>query len=72
MAKTRDTGWWRPMQSQKWHFFGFDGRSYCGKWMHMGAGAELQTGNDDSSDNCSACRAKRLKAIEREARANTP
>lgn len=52
-ARRRDVGWWRPLQSRKWHFFGFDGRSYCGKWMHMGA--QLETGNDDSPENCTTC-----------------
>lgn len=49
-------GWWKPASSRSWHFFGADARSFCGKWMHMGA--ELQTGNDDSPDNCAACKKK--------------
>ena len=53
---SKGTGWWKPAESRKWHFFDASARSLCGKWMHMGA--RLKTGNDDSPDNCSACRRK--------------
>lgn len=47
-------GWKLLSNSRKWHFFDADGRSLCGGWMTLGTGGEF--GNDDSPDNCAACR----------------
>lgn len=45
-------GWGFPSLSQKAHYF-TGGRSLYGKWMFFG---ELEEGNDESSDNCTACK----------------
>ena len=45
-------GWGFPSNSRKAHYF-VDKRSLCGKWLFFG---ELEQGNDDSSDNCTACK----------------
>jgi len=47
-------GWGWIRDTRKWHYF-VDGRSLCGKWMGLGLG-ELEQGNDDSPDNCVACK----------------
>ena len=51
-------GWTWLTNSRKWHYFKKDRRSLCGKFLHMGSMNDLQEGNDDSSDNCAACRRK--------------
>lgn len=59
-------GWGWLLNARKWHYFGPDHRALCGKWMRM-SGAALETGGDDSPDNCNACRqvlADRKKALE--------
>ena len=50
-------GWAYLSNSLKCHYFK-DGRSLCGRWAYFGN--EFEQGNDDSSDNCKACR-KKLK-----------
>ncbi|MCX9083198.1 MAG: hypothetical protein OIN87_00165 [Candidatus Methanoperedens sp.] len=45
-------GWGFPLNSKKAHYF-VDGRSLCGKWMFFGV---LEQGNDNSLDNCTACK----------------
>ena len=48
-----------PLRSQKAHYFTEDGRSLCGKWgFYHGS---VEQGNDDSADNCTACK----KALQR-------
>ena len=55
-------GWAYLLNARKWHYFKADGRSVCGKWMRLGiSGAEQ--GNNDSADNCVACRRKLLTNI---------
>ena len=51
-------GWGFPSQSRKWHYFRA-GRSLCGKfgWFDRDP---LELGNDNSPDNCMACK-KRLQ-----------
>lgn len=52
--KPEAKGWGLPLNSNRWHYF--DGAtSLCGKWIY---GGHLEVGNDDSPDNCSACRKK--------------
>lgn len=59
-------GWGFPTNSQKAHYF-IAGRSLCSKWMYFG---ELEQGNDNSSDNCIACKRalakKQTKALIQE------
>jgi len=50
-------GWGFPLNSKKAHYF-VDGRALCGKWLFFG---NLEEGNDNSPDNCTACK----KAVER-------
>ncbi len=53
-------GWTWLLNSKKWHYFGSDGRSLCGRWMNLG-NPKLEQGNDNSPDNCKACRKALLK-----------
>lgn len=55
-------GWGFPANSRKAHYF-VDGRSLCGKWMYFGS---LEDSNDNSSDNCTACKkaVQKLRAKE--------
>lgn len=52
-------GWGFPQRSQKAHYFTEDGRSLCGKWGFYHG--DVEQGNDDSADNCTACK----KALQR-------
>jgi hypothetical protein len=56
--------------SGKWHFFGHDGRSLCGKYAMFGKNI-LEQGNDDSTENCVRCRG-RLSAMKLRATALSP
>jgi len=51
-------GWGWPSNSKKAHYFR-EGRALCGKWLFLG---KLEQGNDDSLDNCTACK----KALQKE------
>ena len=52
-------GWGKPKYSNKWHYFLDDGMSLCGKFgFYCG---DTEEGNDDSADNCTACK----KALQR-------
>jgi len=55
-------GWGFPLNSKRAHYF-VDGRSLCGKWMFFG---DLEDFNDDSSDNCTACKKALKKLREQE------
>jgi len=46
-------GWTWLSNSTKWHYFGQDGRSLCGKWFTFALAFE--TGMDEHPDNCKAC-----------------
>ena len=50
-------GWGFPTNSKKAHYFR-QSRSLCGKWMFFGV---LEQGNDNSLDNCTACKKALLK-----------
>lgn len=61
---TRPEGWGWPMNMRKAHYFQKgDMRSLCLKVLYFGHDREL--GNDDSADNCSACK-KKLAKLKRE------
>lgn len=52
-------GWGFPRGSNKAHYFLEDGKSLCGRWgFYLGS---KEQGNDDSPDNCTACK----KALKR-------
>ena len=55
--KERDAGWAWPLNSRKAHYFN-DCRSLCGKMLFFG---KTEQGNDNSPDNCAACKKKLLK-----------
>ena len=55
-------GWTYLTNSPKWHYF-VDGRSLCKRFM-LFALPDLELGNDNSPDNCKACRNKLLKRKE--------
>ena len=60
MDKT--TGWGDPRPSDersKYHWFGADNRSLCGKWGRVGGSPELYPGNDESALNCAECKRKK-------------
>ncbi len=56
-------GWGFPLNSRKAHYF-VDSRSLCGKWMFFG---NLEQGNDESPDNCTACKKALHKRRAKEA-----
>jgi len=55
----KNRGWTWLTNSTKWHYFNRDNKSMCGKFMLLRL-PELEDGNNDSPDNCKACR----KALE--------
>jgi hypothetical protein len=57
-------GYLQNVGSNKWHYFKDDGRSLCGRFMNLSS--RLEQGNDESPDNCAACRKKRLSMIVKE------
>lgn len=61
----RQRGWGWPVQSRRAHYF-VGTRALCGRWgLYMG---HLEAGNDNSPDNCAACKRKlaALRAKEKE------
>ena len=50
-------GWGWPLNSKKAHYF-YEGLAMCGRWMFFGA---VEQGNDESCDNCAACKKKLAK-----------
>lgn len=61
MAEHKE-GWNWLWNATKWHYFGHDGRSLCGRYLSFSA-QDAELGNDNSSSNCKACRDKRLKQL---------
>lgn len=58
-------GWGNPhpfSTRAKFHYYGEDGRSLCGKWGRVGDQPEVEQGMDDHTDNCAACKRKLAKA----------
>jgi hypothetical protein len=53
------TGWWWPLNSKKAHYIGADGRSLCGRWLHLGSTAVLEDHSHHSKDNCAECKKRR-------------
>ena len=56
-------GWGFPFRSRKTHYFTEDGRSLCGGWAFYRG--DLKQGNDNSPDNCTACKRKLKELRER-------
>lgn len=63
VVKSATEGWNWLLNSSKWHYFR-GGRSLCGNWLGLGL-TEYQQGNDESPDNCKACRKKLVKEKEK-------
>ena len=61
---TEQEGWTWLTNSRKWHYFKGSRRSLCGRFLLMGKMDDLEEGNDDSPDNCAACRRKLAKIRE--------
>lgn len=64
MSVVKKTGWWnpRPMSSSsRFHYFGEDSRSLCGKWAHFGPGTDLDPSMDAHSENCADCKRRKSK-----------
>ena len=60
VSETRE-GWAFITNSPKWHYLR-NGRSLCGKWMVLRT-TYFEQGNENSRDNCAACRKKRLAEL---------
>ena len=58
------SGWHYLINSPKWHYFGEDGHSICGRWFTFAS--DFEQGNDDSPDNCKSCQKKLIKMKELE------
>lgn len=54
-AEQRAEGWTWLFNATKWHYF-VGNRSLCGRWINYGH--KREQGNNDSPDNCAACRKK--------------
>jgi hypothetical protein len=56
-------GWGWVARSPRWHYFTDALRSLCGRFQLRDATQKLTQGNDESPDNCAACRTRvqRLK-----------
>ncbi len=73
----RDGAWRRPAGARKFHFYGLDSRSACGKWAMFG-GLDLPLHEDEGlfgkegPDDCRSCRKEvyRIQAWTREAEEN--
>ena len=57
-------GWGFPRRSKKAHYFLENGMSICNKYGFYRA--EKEQGNDDSNDNCTACKKALKRKRERE------
>lgn len=55
-------GWTWLQNSRKWHYF-VDKKSLCGRF-GLWKDDDLEQGNDDSADNCAACKKKLAKRQE--------
>ncbi len=56
------TGWWNPTpfrDNPRFHYVTDDGRTLCGKWAYIGMG-DVEEGRDGHSENCVACKKKKL------------
>lgn len=52
-------GWYGPPNSRRWHYFGDDGRSLCGKWLVVAWDAALiDKAYGPANGDCAACERK--------------
>lgn len=64
MTTETETGWGNPKPfstRSKFHYYGEDGRSLCGKWFRFAGQPEVEEGMDEHSDNCAECKRKKVK-----------
>ena len=65
--KPKPTGWDLVGHgTAKWHWFGLDGRSLCGKWANMTWNTLQPDAEVHPLERCAACHKKREKIIARE------
>lgn len=64
-SPTEVEGWGKPGLARKWHYF-VKARSLCGGWIFWSH--NLEQGNDNSPDNCAACKRKLAKLREKESK----
>lgn len=63
-------GWGDPelfRSTSKFHFYGKDGRSLCGRHARFAGLPEVSDENDESSANCAACKKKIAKYRQKNA-----
>lgn len=48
-------GWNWITGAHKWHYFGEDGRSLCGKYLKLFGNDGSEDSRDDHPDSCRAC-----------------
>lgn len=59
-----DTGWGNPnpfRSTSKFHYYGEDGRSLCGKWGRIAGQPTVEEGMDDHRHNCADCKRRKAK-----------
>jgi hypothetical protein len=54
-------GWNWLTNSKKWHYFGENGRSLCGRYMVF-VNDDAEADDTESPDNCAECWKRRQKA----------
>jgi len=71
MSKENTQGWGNPepyRSTSKFHYYGKDGRSLCGKWGRILGLPEVEDSQDEHSDNCAACKKKIAKYRAKESK----
>lgn len=68
VAKPKPTGWadFSITGVGRYHFFGEDGRSLCGKWANMTRNILSRDDQVHESNQCAACRKKRATMLRRQ------
>lgn len=66
MAEKPKEGWVWALNWRKAHYVK-NSRSLCGNWLYLGT--LFEQGNDNSADNCAACKRK-LKKLKEKANAS--
>lgn len=64
-----EQGWGDPepwRSTSKYHFYGTDGRSLCGRHGRFAGMPEVYDEKDDSAMNCAACKKKIVKYREKQ------
>jgi hypothetical protein len=67
MTEPRE-GWAMPANARRFHYYGADSRSLCGRWVILGGQREADTGRDGTED-CAECARRMRKRRASEERA---